>query len=199
MSAPRSLSGGKADIEKAALNKGVSQVPALASFLSPADSLPRSGLVQRGLCDVSGMATEPYSPNPRSELSVLACGWACSMTKSRSQELSEKADAERRRCCDWLLPFMQNGQPKFLTKDELRVAAMHQLMSRKAHSTSRGSMLSRQPAARLVRTLAPTAAHQNLATSLSAYSQPRPATPCGYRRSRAMSPIGGKAEKMRSI
>jgi hypothetical protein len=23
--------------------------------------------------------------------------------------------------------FMQNGQPKFLTKDELRVAAMHQL------------------------------------------------------------------------
>jgi hypothetical protein len=49
------------------------------------------------------------------------------MTKSRRQELSEKADAERRRCCGWLLPFMQNGQPKFLTKDELRVAAMHQL------------------------------------------------------------------------
>ena len=24
-------------------------------------------------------------------------------------------------------PFMQNGQPKFLTKDELRVAAMRQL------------------------------------------------------------------------
>jgi hypothetical protein len=49
------------------------------------------------------------------------------MTKSRSQELSEKAAAERRRCRDWLLPFMQNGQPKFLTKDELRVAAMRQL------------------------------------------------------------------------
>jgi hypothetical protein len=49
------------------------------------------------------------------------------MTKSRSQELSEKAAAERRRCRDWLLPFMQNGQPKFLTKDELRVAAMDQL------------------------------------------------------------------------
>ena len=49
------------------------------------------------------------------------------MTKSRSRELSEKAAAERRRCRDWLIPFMQNGQPKFLTKDELRVAAMCQL------------------------------------------------------------------------
>src|SRR5258705_70269 len=48
---------------------------------------------------------------------------------------------------------------------------------------------------RLVRALAPTAAHLNLATSLSTYSQPRPATPCGYRRRcRAMSAIGGKAE-----
>ena len=56
-----------------------------------------------------------------------ACGWACSMTKSRSQELSEKAAAERRRCRDWLLPFMQSGQPKLLTKDELRVAALPQL------------------------------------------------------------------------
>jgi hypothetical protein len=50
-----------------------------------------------------------------------------SMTKSRSQELSEKAAAERRRCRDWFLPFMQDNQPKFLTKDELRVAAMRQL------------------------------------------------------------------------
>jgi hypothetical protein len=49
------------------------------------------------------------------------------MTKSRSQELSEKAAAERRRCSEWLIPFMHNGQPKFLTKDELRVAAMDQL------------------------------------------------------------------------
>jgi len=48
------------------------------------------------------------------------------MTKSRSQELSEKANDERRRCRDWLIPFMLNGQPKFLTKDELRVAAMLQ-------------------------------------------------------------------------
>jgi hypothetical protein len=49
------------------------------------------------------------------------------MTKSRTQELSEKAHDERRRCRDWLLPFMQNDQPKFLTKDELRVAAIRQL------------------------------------------------------------------------
>jgi hypothetical protein len=49
------------------------------------------------------------------------------MTKSRSQEFSEKAAAERRRCRDWLLPFMQNGQPKFLTKGVLRVAPMRQL------------------------------------------------------------------------
>jgi len=49
------------------------------------------------------------------------------LSTSRSQELSEKAAAERRRCRDWLLPFMQSGQPKFLTKDELRVAALRQL------------------------------------------------------------------------
>lgn len=49
------------------------------------------------------------------------------MTKSRSQVLSEKAAGERRRCRDWLLPFMQNNQPKFLTKDELRSVAMREL------------------------------------------------------------------------
>ena len=49
------------------------------------------------------------------------------ITKTRSQKLSEKADEERRRCRDWLLPFMQNKQPKFLTKDELRAAAMREL------------------------------------------------------------------------
>src|SRR5579859_3954183 len=51
---------------------------------------------------------------------------------------------------------------------------------------------------RLVRTLAPTA-HQNLAASLFVYSEPRPATTCGYRRRRAMSAIGGKAENMCSF
>ena len=49
------------------------------------------------------------------------------MAKSRSQELAEKAAEERRRCRDWLLPFMRDGQPKFLTKTELREAAMRQL------------------------------------------------------------------------
>lgn len=79
-----------------------------------------SNLVRR----IGNGSTEPYSLNPRSGLSAPACGWACSMTKSRSQELSEKAAAEQQRCRDRLLTFMQNGQPKFLTKDELRVAAM---------------------------------------------------------------------------
>ena len=45
------------------------------------------------------------------------------MTKGRSQERSEKAAAMPR----LLLPIMQNGQPKLLTKDELRVAAIRQL------------------------------------------------------------------------
>ena len=47
--------------------------------------------------------------------------------KARNQELLEKADDERRRCRDWLLPFMQNNQAKFLTKNELRAAAMRDL------------------------------------------------------------------------
>jgi hypothetical protein len=49
------------------------------------------------------------------------------MTKSRSKLLSEKADAERRRCREWLLPYMQNNLPKFLTKKELRNAAIREL------------------------------------------------------------------------
>jgi hypothetical protein len=48
-------------------------------------------------------------------------------TSSRSQELSAKADEERRRCRDWLLQFMRDNQPKFLTKEELRHAAMREL------------------------------------------------------------------------
>ncbi len=47
--------------------------------------------------------------------------------KTRNQELSQKADDERRRCRDWLLPFMRDNQPKFLTKNELRTAAMCEL------------------------------------------------------------------------
>lgn len=49
------------------------------------------------------------------------------VSKSRSQELSEKADEERRRCRDWLLSFMRGDQPKFLTKEELRATAMREL------------------------------------------------------------------------
>ena len=47
--------------------------------------------------------------------------------KGRNKELWDKAADERRRCSDWLLPFMQNGQPKFLTKTELRDAATREL------------------------------------------------------------------------
>ena len=49
------------------------------------------------------------------------------MTKSRRQELSEKFAEQWQRSRDWLVPFMQNNQPKFLTKDELRSAAMCEL------------------------------------------------------------------------
>jgi hypothetical protein len=49
------------------------------------------------------------------------------MTKTRKQELSKKADEERRRCRDWLLKFMGANQPKFLTKAELREAAIREL------------------------------------------------------------------------
>jgi hypothetical protein len=51
---------------------------------------------------------------------------SCALTMTRIQILSKKADAQRRCCRDWLLPFMQNNQPKFLTKDELRRAAMRE-------------------------------------------------------------------------
>lgn len=46
---------------------------------------------------------------------------------TRKQILYAKAESERRRCTQWLLPFLAAGQPKFLTKDELRFAAMAEL------------------------------------------------------------------------
>ena len=49
------------------------------------------------------------------------------MTKSRRQELSDKFTEQRQQCRDWLLPFMQDNRPKFLTKDKLRRAAMCEL------------------------------------------------------------------------
>jgi hypothetical protein len=49
------------------------------------------------------------------------------MKKTRSEELSEKFTEQWQRCRDWLLPLMQNNRPKFLTKDELRTAAVREL------------------------------------------------------------------------
>jgi hypothetical protein len=49
------------------------------------------------------------------------------LARSRIQQLSELAAEEQRRCRDWLLPFMQDDQPKFLTKAELRDAVMREL------------------------------------------------------------------------
>jgi hypothetical protein len=48
------------------------------------------------------------------------------MMKSRRQELSKKFTEQWQRCRNWLPPFMQNNQPTFLTKDELRSAAMRE-------------------------------------------------------------------------
>jgi len=49
------------------------------------------------------------------------------MMKSRMQEVQEKAADERRRCRQWLLRFSRDGEPKFLTKAELRGAAVLEL------------------------------------------------------------------------
>ena len=49
------------------------------------------------------------------------------MVKGRSQQLYEKAEEERKRCYQWLLPFLREHQPKFLTKAELREAAVREL------------------------------------------------------------------------
>ena len=49
------------------------------------------------------------------------------MTKSRNQELSDRFTEQWQQCRDWLLPYMQNNNPKFLTKEELRGAAMREL------------------------------------------------------------------------
>ncbi len=46
---------------------------------------------------------------------------------NRSQLLQEQAHEERLRCREWLLPFMAAGQPKFLTKVELRSVALQEL------------------------------------------------------------------------
>lgn len=59
------------------------------------------------------------------------------MTKSRRQELSEAFTEQRQRCRDWLRPFIQDDQPKFVTKEELRDAAMRELnISKNAFDTA---------------------------------------------------------------
>ena len=45
----------------------------------------------------------------------------------RKHDIQAKAHAERKRCRDWLLPFITLEQPKFCTKAELRSAAMKEL------------------------------------------------------------------------
>lgn len=49
------------------------------------------------------------------------------MLKGRKKELWDKADAERQRCRQWLLDYMRPGQPKRVTKAELRDAAVREL------------------------------------------------------------------------
>jgi hypothetical protein len=49
------------------------------------------------------------------------------MPKSRPQELYDKAEEERQRCRHWLLPFLRDNQPKFLTRAELCDAATREL------------------------------------------------------------------------
>jgi hypothetical protein len=52
-----------------------------------------------------------------------------SETKSRSHDLKEKAAEGRRRRRDWLLPFMQDNSPEFLTKRKLRGAAAQRIQA----------------------------------------------------------------------
>jgi hypothetical protein len=47
--------------------------------------------------------------------------------RSRQQELSGRFEEQWKRSRAWLLPYMQDGRPKFATKDELRAAAMREL------------------------------------------------------------------------
>jgi hypothetical protein len=49
------------------------------------------------------------------------------MTKTRNQELSEQFAEQWQRSRDWLVPFMQDNQPKFLTQYELRSAEIREL------------------------------------------------------------------------
>jgi hypothetical protein len=49
------------------------------------------------------------------------------MLKGRKKELWDKAEAERRRCRQWLLAYIRPGLAKRVTKAALRDAAMREL------------------------------------------------------------------------
>jgi hypothetical protein len=52
---------------------------------------------------------------------------ARTIPKYRRKAQSAKAAEDMRRCTDWLVQFMRNSEPKFLTKSELCRAAMEEL------------------------------------------------------------------------
>ena len=70
---------------------------------------------------------KPYSPGIRRREYRHHVAIVNVMTRSWCQELSEKFTEQWQRSRDWLLPFMRNNQPKFLTKDELPNVALRQL------------------------------------------------------------------------
>jgi hypothetical protein len=76
---------------------------------------------------INNGSIKPYSLIGLAAFEPTCCNCVPAMTKPRSQELSEKFTDQWHRCRDWLLPYMQNNQPKFLTKDELRSAAVREL------------------------------------------------------------------------
>jgi hypothetical protein len=66
--------------------------------------------------------------------------------KHRSEVQSAKAEEEMRRCTDWVVQFMRNSEPRFLTKSELCGAAMKELKCQRTPSTQHGSMRLRKQA-----------------------------------------------------
>jgi hypothetical protein len=82
------------------------------------------------LVPMSGLYDGVSRPRPKAEALASWLIALCDqvwMSKSRNLELWEKAAEQRERCRKWLLPFMRDNQPKFLTKADLRDAAMREL------------------------------------------------------------------------
>jgi hypothetical protein len=148
-------------------------------------------------------STEPYSPNPRSGLSVPACGLGIfddeepkpgTLGESRRRtaampRLGDSIHAER--------PAEVLDKGRAACRGDVPTQCLEKLIRLRVDRCYRENGPSR-----LVRTLAPTAAHQNLARLLSNEHATAKAASgnalCG-RRCRAMSPIGSKAENMCSI